>query len=254
MTGTIARPSRPSVRFTALPAPTMMTVVTITKNQPKFRRKPLKNGTASEVDSGGRPIQTIARHAAPAMIASINKACSAREAGVRLLGDLQIVVVEADEAEAERHGKHDPDIWIAQVGPQQGRDHETGEDHQPAHGRRAALGDQMRLRTVLADRLPLALSQAQVVDDPRPEQEDEQRGRRHRTAGAGRDVTKHVQAGYRHAKDGRQVGQPEKHRIASNGHVVERTRRGKTPVQRLDDQFHFRTERALDHQGVTGAD
>ncbi len=71
ITGTMARPSRPSVRFTALPAPTMMKVVKMRKNQPKSMMKSFRNGTARAVDTFGRPIQMIAKHAAPAMIASI---------------------------------------------------------------------------------------------------------------------------------------------------------------------------------------
>ena len=60
MTGTMARPSRPSVRFTALPAPTMTKAPKITKNQPKFSTMSLKNGITSEVENGSRPSRTSA--------------------------------------------------------------------------------------------------------------------------------------------------------------------------------------------------
>ena len=55
MTGTMASPSRPSVRFTALPAPTMMKIAKITKNQPRLITSSLKNGNTSEVENGARP-------------------------------------------------------------------------------------------------------------------------------------------------------------------------------------------------------
>ena len=55
MTGTMARPSRPSVRFTALPAPTMMNAPNSTKSQPKFSATSLKNEITSEVENGSRP-------------------------------------------------------------------------------------------------------------------------------------------------------------------------------------------------------
>ena len=52
---------------------------------------------------------------------------------------------------------------------------------------------EMRLRAVGADRLALALAQPQMVDDPGPEQEHEQRAGHHRAAGAEGDVAKHVE-------------------------------------------------------------
>ena len=131
-----------------------------------------------------------------------------------LLRHLQIIVIEADEAEAERHREHDPDIGIERVGPEQRRDDEAGEDHQPAHGGRALLGDEMRSRAVAADRLALALAQPQMIDDPRTEQEHEQRPGHHRAAGAKGDVAEHVQKCTEHAQTGNRIGkfdQPVKH-------------------------------------------
>ena len=40
--------------------------------------------------------------------------------------------------------------------------------HQAAHGGRAFLGDEVRLRTIAADGLALALHQTQMIDDPGP--------------------------------------------------------------------------------------
>ena len=51
----MASPSRPSVRFTALPAPTMTKAPKTMKNQPRLMTESLKNGKASEVANGGRP-------------------------------------------------------------------------------------------------------------------------------------------------------------------------------------------------------
>ena len=193
MTGTMASPSRPSVRFTALPAPTMTNAPKITKNQPKLSTTSLRKGIASEVEDGvaAEPHQRVAGGQRDHRFDQQPQL--AGEAAMGLLRHLQIVVVEADEAEAERHREHDPDIGIERIGPQQRRDHEAGQDHQPAHRRRALLGDQMRLRAVGADRLALALAQPQMIDDPGPEQEHEQRARHHRAAGAEGDVAKHVE-------------------------------------------------------------
>ena len=71
ITGTMARPSRPSVRFTALPAPTMMKAPKITKNQPRLSTRSLKNGNTSEVANGGRPSCTSTTQATAAITASM---------------------------------------------------------------------------------------------------------------------------------------------------------------------------------------
>ena len=70
ITGTIASPSRPSVRFTALPAPTMMKAPNTMKNQPRSTIRSLKNGKVSEVAKAGRPSCAIARQASSATIVS----------------------------------------------------------------------------------------------------------------------------------------------------------------------------------------
>ncbi len=59
------------MRFTALPAPTMMNAPNTTKNQPRSTTASLKIGIVSEVANGGRPMLAMARQAAAAMMISI---------------------------------------------------------------------------------------------------------------------------------------------------------------------------------------
>src|SRR6266852_8882565 len=127
-----------------------------------------------------------------------------------LLRYLEIIVVEADRAEAKRHPKHDPDVGIAGVGPQQRRNNEPRQDHETAHGGRALLGDEMRLRAIGPDWLALALPQPQSVDDGRAEQKHENTGGEHRAAGAGGDVAKYIENRDRVGE----IGQPIKHAIS----------------------------------------
>src|SRR3546814_12272683 len=68
----------------------------------------------------------------------------------RSLPDLVVIVEKADRAEAERHAQARPDIGILEIHPQQDRERQAGEDHQPAHRRRAALGE-VRLGAVAAE-------------------------------------------------------------------------------------------------------
>ena len=164
----------------------------------------------------------------------------AGKAAMGLLGHLQIVVIEADKAEAERHREHDPDIGVERIGPQQRRDHEAGQDHQPAHRRRALLGDEVRCRAVGADRLALALAQPQMIDDPGPEQEHEQRARHHRPAGAEGDVAEHVEEAAEEAEAGNGVGkldQPVKHSICPIPRLGRARLAGKAPASALTIVF-----------------
>src|SRR6476660_3210873 len=129
----------------------------------------------------------------------------ARKSDMGLLRHLEVVVVEADRAERKRHAEHDPDVAVVRIGPQRGRDQHPEQDHQPAHGRRALLGDQVGLRSVAADRLALALPQPQLVDDRGPEQEHEHKRRDHRSDGAERDVAQHIEGSDRIRERGEQV-------------------------------------------------
>ena len=76
ITGTIARPSNPSVRLTAFDAPTMTKMAKGMKNQPRLRRRFLKKGTDRLAASGSRVsdrIHIAARAAIPTSSNSFNR-------------------------------------------------------------------------------------------------------------------------------------------------------------------------------------
>jgi hypothetical protein len=100
----------------------------------------------------------------------------AGNAGRALLGHLGVVVEEAEEPEAQSDEEHHPDIDIGQIGPQQGADGDAGQEHQPAHGRRAGLLEDVALDAVLADRLALALLGLHPADEARAHGEDRELG------------------------------------------------------------------------------
>jgi hypothetical protein len=106
---------------------------------------------------------------------------------------LQVVVDEAQRAVTEGDEQHRPDVTIVQIRPQQGGDAEREQDQHAAHGRRALLVDQVPLRPIRANRLPVALQRAQPADHARAQQEtDEQRGQA-RGARAERDVAEQIE-------------------------------------------------------------
>jgi hypothetical protein len=82
-----------------------------------------------------------------------------------LLRDFQIVVVKPDQSKRYGDAEYDPDIGVRKIRPQQHRDDEARQNHQAAHGGRALLIDEMRCRTVAADRLAFALLQTQERND-----------------------------------------------------------------------------------------
>ena len=67
MTGTIASPSRPSVRLTALPAPTITNAAIGMKKIPRLRSTSLKNGKVSDEENGSSPALTMNQPAASAI-------------------------------------------------------------------------------------------------------------------------------------------------------------------------------------------
>ena len=136
------------------------------------------------------------------------QARAAGEAAIRLLRHLEIVVVEADHGEAGGDEQHDPHIGAFEIGPQQRRDEEAEQDHEPAHGRRALLGEKMRGRSVGADRLPLALFQPQRGDDRRTEEEDEEKPGSRGAERAEGEIAEEVEGAW-------ELGEPGQHVLAS---------------------------------------
>ena len=67
ITGTIASPSSPSVRFTALPAPTITKAAKGTKKIERLRMKSLTKGKVSDEENGACPFCMIVHEARPAM-------------------------------------------------------------------------------------------------------------------------------------------------------------------------------------------
>jgi hypothetical protein len=107
------------------------------------------------------------------------------------LDHLPVVVHPADRSEREHHPHHDPHEPVARIGPQGDRDRDRSQDKRAAHGRRSRL-DEMRLRTVVAHRLP-DLVRGQAPDHARADDErDDERGQagEHRSQ---RDVAEHVE-------------------------------------------------------------
>src|ERR1700690_4023874 len=159
ITGTIASPSSPSVRLTALPKATMTNGPNSRNAQPKSNTKPLTKGTASPAAPLAPP-----RHSE-----------HPGNAGCRLLRDFQIVAVEADHGEARGDEQHDPHVRALEIGPQQSGDKEAEQDHEAAHGGRTFFAEKVRRRSIGPNRLPLALFQPQRGDDRRTEEEDEEK-------------------------------------------------------------------------------
>ena len=134
----------------------------------------------------------------------------ARQALVAGLGHLVIIVEEADRAEAQSHEQAGPDIGGREVHPKQHRRDHGGEDHEPAHGRRAALGE-MGLRAIGADRLSLALAHAQPADEFGTDHQADDERRRDRRARAEGQIADEVED----AREVQGLGKPVKHQFVS---------------------------------------
>ena len=83
-----------------------------------------------------------------------------------------IIINKSDHPEGDGDEENHPDIAIIPARPEQGREQQSAQNQQPAHGRRALFGLQMAFRSVVADRLPPALLDAQGFDQRGTEQED----------------------------------------------------------------------------------
>src|SRR5687767_5679492 len=109
--------------------------------------------------------------------------------------DLQVIVDKSDGAEEHRRDRGDPDIWIAEIRPQQRRNEDRRQDQQPAHGRRSALG-LVGGRAILAHDLA-DLEVTQPANQPRAEQKAQHQGGQARARRAERDVLEDTQLGER---------------------------------------------------------
>ena len=193
ITGTMASPSRPSVRLTALEEPIITSAPNSGNAKPRGMIRSLNTGTATPVawrrgaeldqhDGGDQADAALAQQLQPA-----------GQAAARALGELEIVVGEADQPVAQGDDQHDPDIAVAQVRPEQRGRGQRQQDQHAAHGGRALLGQQVALGPVQADRLALALLPLQPADQGRADQEADQERRHHRAAGAEGDVADDVE-------------------------------------------------------------
>ena len=140
-----------------MPAPTITKAASGTNSQPSWISTSLKNGSGKRARQLRRAELHEEQRRGGGDGEFDQQPDPAGEAVGLAAGHLEIVVVEADGAEAQRHRQHGPDIEIGQVGPQQGADENPGQDHEAAHGRGALLLDDVALRAVGADRLTLAL-------------------------------------------------------------------------------------------------
>ena len=173
----MARPSSPSVRLTALDAPTM--------TSPPKRRKPPAQRDQQRLEerhrdcTGQRRILQLHHGIAGSKRhRELDQELALAADAVRgALGDLQVVVGKAEQPETRRDQQHDPDIGIGEIRPEQCRNHRRHQDQQAAHGRRALLFDDVALRAFGADRLALALALAQPGDRRRPHEEGDDEAR-----------------------------------------------------------------------------
>ena len=118
ITGIVASPSSPSVRFTALPNATIMNAANSgCRTSPDRDDMPVEERHVEAACRSAR--RSSSRDARDEEFAAA--AASARHARGARLADLVVIVEEADRAEAERHEQARPDERVAQVHPQQDR-------------------------------------------------------------------------------------------------------------------------------------
>ena len=170
----------------------------------------------------------------------------ARNAVGFLLRHLQIVVIEAEQAEQRRHAQHDPHIDVRQIGPQQGRREGRDEDQQPAHRGRALLADHMGVAHEIADRLALALLHLQPVDQRPPEDQPDQQRRHDRPACAERQIAEQVE-------EPEVAGEGFEQKIQHDAFLFRRIRDG-ARLECVDYGGHAAAERTFHHDDVAGPD
>ena len=110
---------------------------------------------------------------------------------VALLDNLEIVVEEADEAEAQGHQDQEPDKGVVQLGPQDGGGQNGENDHQPPHGGGAGLG-LVGLGAVFPDILA-DLHGPELADEPAPHHHGDDQGREDGEDGPEGDVPEDIE-------------------------------------------------------------
>ena len=112
---------------------------------------------------------------------------------MRLLRHLEVIVVEADRAEADRDEQHDPDIGALEIGPQQRRAMSPERIIRPPIVgvpflvRRCEAGPSARIGWPL----PCLRRSAEMTAGTKEEHEEQRR--RRRAGGAKGDITKDVE-------------------------------------------------------------
>ena len=115
----IARPSRPSVRFTALLKPTIKKYVTTIWNMPRGIARSLKYGINNEVCTSSVAVTYRATAAIMAAARLPEELLFRRDAGGVLQNEFLVIVDIADHAERQCDKQDDPDVHVLEVGPQQ---------------------------------------------------------------------------------------------------------------------------------------
>ena len=184
----VARPSRPSVRFTALDQAETSRLAQITKRirptvaPANARSKSVSRRNEILVDAGVREFvvgELQGEHGERDADDALADQLGARRQAERALpGDLGEVVEEPDQAEArhEEQRQQRRRRSAAARTPARPRPAEQGrrDDDDAAHGGRTALGE-VRRGAVLADELAVVLVDQEPDEDRRAQQGDEQR-------------------------------------------------------------------------------
>ena len=66
--------------------------------------------------------------------------------------DFAVIIHKTDDPITHQYRQNAPDVRVGGIGPQQHGNYDGGQDHDPAHGRRAALAE-VRFRTVVTHNL-----------------------------------------------------------------------------------------------------
>ena len=189
VTGPMARPSRPSVRLTALAHPTMTKTAKGDEKESQVRldfleKRDGQGGVESRID-----VEPDGRHQGHQGLG--HQLGPAAEPLVVLFDDLEVVVEETDEAEAQGYQDQKPDKGVVQLGPQDGGGQGGENDHQPPHGGGAGLG-KVGLGAVFPDILA-DLHGPELADEPAPHHHGDDQGREDGEDGPEGDVPEDIE-------------------------------------------------------------